>query len=381
MIAGGFGNAISHFGSVAFTAGGYQRSSGSKNWSVAPILGFDPPVRLPLGMVRIEFSAPVHRPYTVLLTAHRAPNTPLLSANYGSQDENGFVVHLWETIADRTVQNGGFSFAVLLDDGAATGPLPPAGGGGGTDSGKMSLGPVAPDSVRVWRGYALDRGQRDQFHALLGQTFIPITPQIMAPLGLTAYLPAVVPPDQEPLVPDEIALVFYRSQDVYRAGANDTAAGRAYQKLHASVFALGTVHSPTSASSFPVLLQDVCTPSQPYHLFADEVDWSKGASNVFVGVYDGPGSQLAEMVGLAAQQLRAKRPAGLDAMILEVVGSVLIYWQHWTGPGAARGFDPGLPLRAVLEKTATVREIVASPFAPFAGITVNAGDFLNVHLA
>ena len=108
---------ITHFGSVGFENGSYLRVSGSGDWEVEPIAGFDPPVKLPLGQVRIRFGAPIPSPYTVLVTAARQANTPMMAANYGDATVDGFVVHLWETIADRTLQNGGFSFLVLETNG------------------------------------------------------------------------------------------------------------------------------------------------------------------------------------------------------------------------------------------------------------------------
>lgn len=104
---------ITHFGTIEFKGGKYVRIAGSTNWKVWPIEGFDPPIRAPVGQIRIDFAEPVSEPYTVLVSAFYNANTPLMSANYGEQDENGFVVHLWETIADRTLQNGNFSFAVV----------------------------------------------------------------------------------------------------------------------------------------------------------------------------------------------------------------------------------------------------------------------------
>jgi hypothetical protein len=107
---------ITHFGTVEFQGGGYVRTAGSDNWKVWPIEGFDPPIRAPVGQIRIDFAEPITEPYTILLSGGRVANAPLMSANWGGQDENGFVVHLWETIADRTLQNGNFSFAVLQTD-------------------------------------------------------------------------------------------------------------------------------------------------------------------------------------------------------------------------------------------------------------------------
>lgn len=105
---------ITHFGTVEFKGGEYVKVAGSDNWKVWPIEGFDPPIRAPVGQIEITFSEPVTEPYTVLVSAYRSgSNAPLMSANYGGQDENGFVVHIWESIADRTLVNGNFSFAVI----------------------------------------------------------------------------------------------------------------------------------------------------------------------------------------------------------------------------------------------------------------------------
>ena len=103
----------SHFGTIAFRNGEYVRTAGTKNWKVWPIEAFDPPIRAPVGQIRIDFEEPIKEPYTILVSGFRNPNIPLMSSNYGDVDENGFVVHLWETIADRALLNGDFSFAVF----------------------------------------------------------------------------------------------------------------------------------------------------------------------------------------------------------------------------------------------------------------------------
>ena len=69
------------------------------------------------GFKKEAVDEPVTGPYAVLVTAERTPQQALTAANYGQATENGFVVFMWETIADRTVVNCGFSFAVLQADG------------------------------------------------------------------------------------------------------------------------------------------------------------------------------------------------------------------------------------------------------------------------
>jgi hypothetical protein len=104
---------ISHFGVVVFENGSYARASGSTNWRVQPIPGFGQPIGPPLAQVKILFDPPTADPYTVLVSAQHFGGKPMLSANYGDADATGFVVHLFEPVASRTLQNGNFSFAVV----------------------------------------------------------------------------------------------------------------------------------------------------------------------------------------------------------------------------------------------------------------------------
>jgi hypothetical protein len=110
---------ISHYGTVAFdfAAGRYQRESGSANWTVRPIDWPDVPGPPPLGQVFIEFAKPLRDPiYSVLVSARRTPDAPMISANYGDLEKTGFIVVLFNPVAPReyqTVRNGDFSFIVM----------------------------------------------------------------------------------------------------------------------------------------------------------------------------------------------------------------------------------------------------------------------------
>src|SRR5689334_5473294 len=102
---------VTHCGVVTFEHGEYKARSGSGNWAVQPITGFDPPIRAPLGQVQISFETPMTSDrYGVIVTPLRTPGVPLLAANYGDVDANGFVVHLFDPVTTNTVQNGNFSF-------------------------------------------------------------------------------------------------------------------------------------------------------------------------------------------------------------------------------------------------------------------------------
>lgn len=109
----GHGWEVTHCGEVTFDRGSYQRAGGSANWHVQPIPGFGLDIGPPLGQIRVVLEPPVANPYIVLLSAMRTPGCPLLCANHGDIDEDGFVARLFDPVNTRTLQNGGFTFAVL----------------------------------------------------------------------------------------------------------------------------------------------------------------------------------------------------------------------------------------------------------------------------
>lgn len=109
--------AITHHGTVAFDlAKSYSRVSGTANWSVRPIDWPGVPGPPPVGQVLITFDQPVENPYTVLVSACRSLDAPMLAANYGEVTPTGFVVILFNTVGDQSylsVRNGNFSFVVI----------------------------------------------------------------------------------------------------------------------------------------------------------------------------------------------------------------------------------------------------------------------------
>lgn len=199
--------------------------------------------------------------------------------------------------------------------------------------------PVPPDAVRVWRGFRL--GEPADFLQALGTIFIPVTAQLQRLYGLTAYLPTVLPVDKPPGVPDEIALVFYRSQKAYTDTA-DIVAGRAYSALHKVVFRL----PQPSASGFPVLFGKTAALDQPYHLFKQAVDWRGGYAQVFVGARPpakDPKTFAADLGRFF--HARQQHPAsGCDGAIFCVSADWVLYWEHWqTEAASLKGAISDLP--------------------------------------
>ena len=234
-----------------------------------------------------------------------------------------------------------------------------------------------PDAVRVWRGYRLSSLAVPDFLTALGSIFMPVTVQLQRLYGLTAYLPAVPPTEKAAGVPDEIALVFYETQQAY----TDTAlivAGRAYSRLHSTVFDLSI-----SKSGFPVPLPNRLAFDTPYFLFTDAVDWQAGFSQVFVGTRRTAMTEekFADALLAFLKQVREQRPRGLEGAIVCVNANWVIYWEHWASEAASlkgRISDLAKLADLVMLKPSASVPIEPSLTAHYPGITVKGGQSFNL---
>lgn len=236
--------------------------------------------------------------------------------------------------------------------------------------------PVPPDAVRVWRGFRRPDRPVADFHAALGSIFIPATVQLQRLYGLTAYLPAVLPADKPAGVPDEVALVFYRSQRAY-ADAKACVGGRAYGLLHSTVF--DVAHSP---SDFPTLLDGNFRLDRPYHLFRDAVDWQGGFAQLFIGArrHDDPPERFARAIEAHCIDLQDDRPAGLDGAVVAAGDAFVVFWEHWSSRECAERSRIGALTRAAAP-------VLVAPLSPVAveealdrasaGLAVSGGECFN----
>jgi hypothetical protein len=245
---------------------------------------------------------------------------------------------------------------------------------------------VAPDSVRVWRGYRNSEYATDRsgFIEKLGSIFIPITVQMMAPMGMTAYLPAVVPQDACPQTPDEIALVFYKSQETYNTASRKTTGGRAYGELHSAVFNFDKNGGiPPSQSGFPVLMRRKIAQGAPYYLFDNEADWYYGITDVFVGARPdslSTGDFLSDIYK-AMSDIQKDRPKGLEGLIFTASGDILIFWAHWESASMKNGnllSELKKLLRVIIDASAKNTEVPVSPDEIYPGLDVKEGDCLTL---
>lgn len=137
---------------------------------------------------------------------------------------------------------------------------------------------IAPDSVRVWRGFRLQSLDLASFYGKLGSVFIPATVKLQIEAGLISYTPTVPAglPNKPDYVPDETAILFWGAQETYWNGFTRLAV-RTYTLTHNGVYI--TAEQPMSRADFPVKYngKTVLIDDQPVFLFDNKADWMKGS--------------------------------------------------------------------------------------------------------
>lgn len=190
----------------------------------------------------------------------------------------------------------------------------------------------------------------------------------MSPLGLTAYMPLVLPREKTLGFPDEIALVFYDSDLQYNTAAHHTSAGRAYGRLHNTLFDFNTCKSK---SDFPIQYLDNIIPLQPYFLFGGDNNWQSLSVECFIGQ-----AGSLDMLSLA-NNLLVKKPTGLAEVFFCCDTDCWYCWFCWSSmpeDGAAKIFD----LCADLHYLALSFDGISTQPNADNEVTITGGQFFNV---
>jgi hypothetical protein len=232
--------------------------------------------------------------------------------------------------------------------------------------------PVPADAVRVFRGRK-SRLKRAEFVEKLGAVFMPLTVQMQRLFGLTAYLPAILPETKSEGMPDEIALVFYRTQEAYHE-AKRCVGGRSYSELHKLVF-----NMDASASTFPEMFTGEVQPDKAYHLFPKSVDWQIGSVRLYAGTRR---SKLKETsflkrLGRVASDLQ-NVPGSLDGVIFCATNDWVVWWEHSSESIPEPNTRFNEIAVEVFSPVARRIQVATNLLRPYRGLTLNPrGDFLN----
>lgn len=200
------------------------------------------------------------------------------------------------------------------------------------------------NAVRVWRGYRAEGITPDKFVEKLGSIFIPVTVQLLEPLGLLAYFPTyIVSPNKN--IPDEIALVFYETQDDYYSISRNTVVGRAYGMLHGNLFNFKKSAKDRSRSSFPESALKGINQGQAYYLIDEKVNWRTGITQCYVGVIDNEDhfKSICKRLNPAIKKINQNQACehnSIKAAILYCDEHYLLYWENSTEMNSEQSLLP-----------------------------------------
>lgn len=223
---------------------------------------------------------------------------------------------------------------------------------------------------RIWLGYAQPDLERSSFYRQLGRIFMPATVQVMGQLGLQSYIPTVLPKIEG--LPDELALVFYPSPQIYKQACEQSCAGRMYAALHRSLFQF-----PQSHSLFPENYVDgqVIRHRSPFTLFDRQSNWQNGRvlTEVWRNQTMAP-DEFRRQVADFAQQAAAVDSARLDGVYFYVEHPFLICWSCWREETASLvAHLPGEVVASIAARPVQVPHL----FAVDEGITVAENQSVN----
>lgn len=237
--------------------------------------------------------------------------------------------------------------------------------------------PVGPQAARIFFGIRapflipdeeLDNAKkeelRSQFYTDLGETFMPGTPLMQAPLGLSAYLPAVIDPPEGSGLPDEVAIIVYASLEVYNRFRSTSLSRRMYTKSHVAVFDM-----ERSAAQFPKsAAQPAVRPfegGEGHYGYMSEAatDWQAGYTRIVLITADSPsdGFRDAALAAVAGAG-EAAQSAGIDQVLVGATPSFAALWIH----SDSEVGDPAQALRLIPDGASVLRDLPAEP-APVIG--------------
>ncbi len=180
---------------------------------------------------------------------------------------------------------------------------------------------ISASAIRVFYGFKNRALTRETFLQNVGHTFMPGTPYMLRNLGLASYTSGVLVQDN-PLGPDEFAIIGYATQDTWRAALTDTLQGRMYSQTHGGFYDM-----TRSKASFPIpLAQLPLDASDPFFVWGEFADWQCGRIDVFVGLRKDPQTRVfREEVRKVVPTLQQ---GDYDCLVCLPADDFVVIWAH-----------------------------------------------------
>ena len=213
--------------------------------------------------------------------------------------------------------------------------------------------PTPPNAIRTFAGFAAEHltpksdssneeiaNMKSEFYQALGSTFMPGTPLMQAPLGLSAYLPAVIDPGIElNHLPDEVAIIVYASQDIYNQFRSTSLSRRMYTYSHFAAF-----NMPRSLALFPGEADNPGSISRgtetsySWYLMDQHIDWQSGSSRVLMMLPEGESSTNSHIVSHQRSLIDELQKEGIDQGVTLYNPSYVVMWLHSSAETISESF-------------------------------------------
>lgn len=246
-----------------------------------------------------------------------------------------------------------------------------------------------PQGIRVWQGYraANYKNNRENFIKTLEDLLFPITVQMMEPIGLRSYFPALLPESSFTL-PDEVALIAFASQEEHQRVKHSTTAGKAHNALQSSIYnTSNSTDIPVSKSDFPIAFEHKLEFGQPYYLCNKEINWRDNKTSLYCAKRL-PHISPTKMI----QHIQSVIPAwvnqntNINGSILVCEKDFVLYWEHSTFWDSEPSFSSLFPFfapvleRPVISGKPKIKKIPALNATVSNYLTINSGEIFDIRL-
>ena len=181
---------------------------------------------------------------------------------------------------------------------------------------------------------------------------------MQAPLGLNAYVPAVLDPDPAEGLPDEVALIVYASLDIYQKAREHSLRRRMYTHSHAAVF---DMRAPGCGGQFPGSLSELSTREDRvcWHVLGNAVDWQSGVTQLIFSTPEtgaiGEPDSLRTHTGSKIADLEA---ATVDQLICVATPKFAVLWVHAASEIDALALDLLSPDYSVVKRHLSAQPVL-----------------------
>ena len=206
-------------------------------------------------------------------------------------------------------------------------------------------GSAPPQMFRFWRGYKQPDVDAAEFRDKLNRVLIPELDAIGSGKGLSSYLPVLMPHDKQAVIPDEVAMIQYASEEMYDA-IRSTVRGEKYGPMHFSPGLFARERDGFKSSSLVAeKWQGSTATNRAYILNGENTNWQKGRT-IFRSIVKPESMSAEQFTSAADSHLRqftfSTEPGAIASAVVLVDQLYIMEFVHFNaGPPSSSQPLPG----------------------------------------